>query len=124
MVLCTAQRGAWDRQRPNAGGRSLRGWQQEGQQAAAVLAAARRQAACLAYEERSRPNVLSKRRGTHFIHNTSGMRNAAKTLFLAAMPGPAGEAPTRRQALQLATGLAVAPLLAGSAQAAKGEVPS
>lgn len=34
---------------------------------------------------------------------------------------PAGEAPTRRQALQLATSLAVAPLLAGSAQAAKGE---
>ncbi|KAL4448280.1 hypothetical protein ABPG75_005499 [Micractinium tetrahymenae] len=31
-----------------------------------------------------------------------------------------GEAPTRRQALQLATSLAVAPLLAGSAQAAKG----
>lgn len=32
------------------------------------------------------------------------------------------EAPTRRQALQLATGLAVAPLLAGEAQA-KGEGP-
>lgn len=36
-------------------------------------------------------------------------------------PSTAGVVPTRRQALQLATTLAVAPLLAGSASAAKGE---
>ena len=36
-------------------------------------------------------------------------------------PSTAGTVPTRRQALQLATTLAVAPLPAGSASAAKGE---
>ena len=121
MVVCTAQRGAWDHGSPNAGRRSRRGWQQEGA-AGGGGSVCRSEAAAALHTKLGEMVACSlpiERGGS--LPCTCTAQGILPRAFCYMSSCPAGEAPTRRQALQLATSLAVAPLLAGSAQAAKGE---